>query len=356
MVCSNRLLTALWLCALSSLSAEPLPLTPRAHLNAETQAVHDRLLADDGWNVGLGSLVAQRPGERWPTLDYPHVLARWSELYPEVKPAWYEFELGDVGRGTYVRDWDSAKALAEAGGLPWFRIQLHNFAYPLGPRPEGTFQDRRGGLAPVLPGGAHHDEFMACMRQVAGEFKAFGRPCVFRFFHEMNGRWFWWGGQPEAYQRVWKLVFELFRSEGVDNVIWCWAPSSTTPGAVACYPGDGTVDLIGGSLYCDSPKLPDEVHAYYAEMAHLAPTKPLVITELGPLARTDFWQAAPNEFASLPHFRGALLWLARGWKAWGKDPERGSLIDETSPADQRKAFEAFRADPRVRWLGSGRPE
>lgn len=211
----------------------------------------------------------------------------------------------------------------------------------------GGMNDTSNGLDPVLPGGSAHTKFLAYMRQLAREIKDCDHPCVLRPFHEMNGRWFWWGGQAEKYNVLWRFVFDLFQKEGVQNVIWCWAPSADLPRGKDDYPGDAVVDIIGTSQYFDDSALPVTVVANLKDLATLASDKPLWLAELGPLARVDFWRGAPAEFARIPRLRGCNLWLARGWNVWGSKPDRGSLIDETAPDELRGAFLAFLKDKRT---------
>jgi mannan endo-1,4-beta-mannosidase len=184
------------------------------------------------------------------------------------------------------------------------------------------------------------------MTQLATEFRQFGRPCVFRPFHEMNGRWFWWGGQPDKLKNIWRFVFELFRREGVSNVIWCWAASDFTP-APDYYPGDDMVDIIGTDQYFDGARLPDSTRQRLAELAVIGKDKPFFLTEIGPLAREDFWKESAKDFETIPRMRGMMLWMARGWKAWGSEPSRGSFIDETSPREVMAAFQEFLANPKT---------
>ena len=352
-----------WL-ASPALATDAIPLTPRPHMNEATLQLYNRIRSADGLLLGLGELFAPpAPGQRFEP-RYEASLRRWQDLYGNVLPACYEFEMGEANRPQALREWDAARRFADRGGVVWLQLSLNNFSVPYGGRQArtvlGGMNDTRNGLAPVLPGGAAHDRFTAAMRQLAREIKAFDRPCVLRPFHEMNGRWFWWGGQPESYQKLWRFVFDLFRDEDVHNVIWCWAPSAETPGGPDYYPGDDLVDIIGTSQYFDSAGLPDAVRAGLEELSRLGPDKPIWLAELGPLARTDFWRQAPDEFARIPRLRGVNLWLARGWKAWGLDPDRGSLIDDRSTPDQRTAFADFLSDPRTltleRWTRSRPPE
>ncbi|MBM4085134.1 MAG: hypothetical protein FJ272_10130, partial [Planctomycetes bacterium] len=349
--------------ALQACGADEIPLTPRPHMDTATLKLYNRIRRADGLLLGLGELFAPPvPGQRWEPL-YANTMQRWQQLHGGVLPACYEFEMGEANRPRAIREWDEARRYADLGGIVWLQLSLNNFTVPLGGRRErmvvGGMNDRSNGLDPVLPGGSAHERFTAAMRQLAHEIKEFGRPCVLRPFHEMNGRWFWWGAQPDKYKTLWRFVFDLFGQEGVRNVIWCWAPSANTPRGPDYYPSDDMVDIIGTSQYFDDAALPKDVVAGLLELAKLGPDKPLWLAELGPLARVDFWRGAHADFARIPRLRGFNLWLARGWHAWGSQPDRGSLIDETSPPELKEAFTAFLKDKRTldlnRWtIGSPR--
>jgi len=343
----------------AGLAAAPpneIPLTPRPHMDKATLQLYNRIRSADGLLLGLGELFAPPvPRQRWEPL-YANSIQRWQQLYGGPLPACYEFEMGEANRPKAIREWEEAKRYADLGGIVWLQLSLNNFTVPFGGRRErmvvGGMNDRSNGLDPVLAGGSAHEKFTNAMRQLAREIKAFNRPCVLRPFHEMNGRWFWWGGQPEKYKILWRFVFDLFQQEGVHNVIWCWAPSASTPDGSNYYPGDDMADIIGTSQYFDDGGLPKNVVADLLQLAKLGPDKPLWLAELGPLARANFWRSAHADFARIPRLRGFNLWLARGWHVWGSKPDRGSLIDETSPTELREAFAAFLRDRRTLTLGT----
>jgi len=72
----------------------------------------------------------------------------------------------------------------------------------------------------------------------------------------MNGSWSDWnpdnsaqpaGETPATYVAMWQHVVNYFRSAGVTNVKWVWAPNvDGGDGSMAAYyPGDSYVDYVG---------------------------------------------------------------------------------------------------------------
>lgn len=74
-------------------------------------------------------------------------------------------------------------------------------------------------------------------------------PVLWRPFHEFDGAWFWWGkGGPEAFIKLWRLMYERFTNEhGLNNLIWVLGYSHEMH--EGWYPGDEYVDIIGGDAY-----------------------------------------------------------------------------------------------------------
>ena len=71
-------------------------------------------------------------------------------------------------------------------------------------------------------------------------------PVLWRPFHEAAGGWFWWGKDAASFKSLWIAMFNYFKTEGLDNLIWVW----TTEGNDAdCYPGDQYVDIVGRDVY-----------------------------------------------------------------------------------------------------------
>ena len=71
-------------------------------------------------------------------------------------------------------------------------------------------------------------------------------PVLWRPFHEAAGGWFWWGKDAVSFKSLWIAMFNYFKTEGLDNLIWVW----TTEGDDAdWYPGDQYVDIVGRDIY-----------------------------------------------------------------------------------------------------------
>lgn len=114
--------------------------------------------------------------------------------------------------------------------------------------------------------GGEYDIFLKDFAQAA---KAWGRPLIIRFAHEMNSRRYHWGtteadyglDSPKIYQNMFRHLVSIFRQEGADNVLWAFCPNaesipstSTDPHAgwnqaTAYYPGDAFVDILGMDGY-----------------------------------------------------------------------------------------------------------
>ena len=94
-----------------------------------------------------------------------------------------------------------------------------------------------------------HDKYI---RDWAKAAKAYGKPVVVRFAHEMNGTWFPWsicdknGNTPKAFIAAWRHIVNEFRSVGARNVKFLWSPYNTESGGYApFYPGNAHVDYVG---------------------------------------------------------------------------------------------------------------
>jgi beta-mannanase len=80
----------------------------------------------------------------------------------------------------------------------------------------------------------------------ATEIKAYGRPVILRFAHEMNGTWYPWdegvnGNKAGTYVKAWRHVTDVFDAKGATNVTWLWSPNVPWTGSTplaGLHPGD----------------------------------------------------------------------------------------------------------------------
>lgn len=93
-----------------------------------------------------------------------------------------------------------------------------------------------------------HDPYI---RQFAADAKAYGRPVLLRFAHEMEGHWFpwsvdWFDNSPARFVGAWRHIWRIFRDVGAKNVRFVWSPNVP---AQNVYPGDRYVDYVGFSAF-----------------------------------------------------------------------------------------------------------
>lgn len=147
----------------------------------------------------------------------------------------------------------------------------------------------------TIPAG-NHDTYI---KKWANDLKAYNKPVMLRFAHEMNGNWYPWseqvnGNAPGDYVAAWKHVVDTFRAEGATNVQWIWAPNVQQPGisTAALYPGSTYVDYTGVDGFNWGADRPwtgpdgwqnpwDVLDSSMVEIAGIAPDKSMIVTEIG---------------------------------------------------------------------------
>lgn len=105
-------------------------------------------------------------------------------------------------------------------------------------------------------------------------------PVIFRPYHEMNGGWFWWGGNALRFKALWLMTYNRYvNHHRLDNLLWAWNPDKPYPGVEDFYPGDATVDLLGTDIYPDPNRKETYPQEWYDRMKGLAGAKPLALSE-----------------------------------------------------------------------------
>lgn len=105
-------------------------------------------------------------------------------------------------------------------------------------------------------------------------------PVIFRPYHEMNGDWFWWGGEPERFKELWDMIYDRYvNHHKLNNLLWAWNPDKAEVGPVEKFAIEPSkFDLAGTDIYPRSgqPTFPVE---WYHRMMKLAGGKPLALSE-----------------------------------------------------------------------------
>lgn len=123
------------------------------------------------------------------------------------------------------------------------------------------------------------------------KLKDAGVPVLWRPFHEMNGNWFWWGGNPTYSPKLYKIMYDRYTNYwGLDNIIWVWNVDRPTNGEISqYYPGDQYVDVLSMDIYNR-----DFNYNYYQAMLNLCHGKPIAIGEVGELPPVNILWEQPK--------------------------------------------------------------
>ena len=105
--------------------------------------------------------------------------------------------------------------------------------------------------AAFTEGSQAHRDLLAAMDRAVPYLRRLmhmGVPVLWRPFHEMDGKWFWWGrGGAEGFVRLWRLMYERYtRVHGLNNLIWVLGFSDAPGDLKPWSPGDDCVDSLGG--------------------------------------------------------------------------------------------------------------
>jgi Glycosyl hydrolase family 26 len=164
-----------------------------------------------------------------------------------------------------------------AGGVPKSYAGLTSFAAATGVRPNvasyysGWFEPFQAsfaraaashGAVPLVqinPAGVtlaaiaagRYDSYL---ESYARAVRAYGRPVVLGFGHEMNGSWYSWGYRhtaPAVFVAAWRHIVTVFRTGRARNVTWIWTVNtielrgSRIPSPAAWWPGRSYVTWVG---------------------------------------------------------------------------------------------------------------
>ena len=216
-------------------------------------------------------------------------------------------------------------------------------ATALGALPLIQLNPRNVSLARIAAG--HYD---GLIRRYADSVKAFRCRIALSFGHEMNGWWYSWGmpqTRPATFIAAWRHIHDLFRREGVSNVIWSWDPShmyQDYPGKVATpasewYPGDAYVDWVGIDGYLRPGQTFDDIFHSQLHFIRNVTSKPVYIAETGVAVGPEQKAQIAQLFAGVrsDHLTGLVWFDLDGKEPWRLEGRPAAL------AAYRKAVARF---------------
>jgi hypothetical protein len=124
-----------------------------------------------------------------------------------------------------------------------------------------AWQPAPGTVASILPGGEKHGLYLSWLDKIASFMSSLTGssgeliPVIFRPFHEINGSWFWWGGNnasPLEIKQLYQLTESYLRDKkNVHNLLYAYNTDrfSTKEDWLLRYPGDEWVDIGGFDIY-----------------------------------------------------------------------------------------------------------
>lgn len=177
------------------------------------------------------------------------------------------------------------------------------------------------------------DEDLALMASLLKEFQEAGIPVIWRPLHEASGNtasgqsaWFWWGADgAETYVKLWRKMFDYFKAQGLNNLIWVWTTQTgygydAKKGILSdadWYPGDEYVDFIGRDEYT---RTVEESAAEFEAIRSAFPKKMVTLSECGSVAKLS------DQIAE-----GALWSWAMPW--YDYDADQAKSLDKHQHAD-----------------------
>lgn len=179
-------------------------------------------------------------------------------------PAVYGFELGRLELDHRVNidsvPFDSMRnyirTIYDRGGVITLSWHLNN---PL--TGKTAWDPAPGTVASILPGGEKNDLYKSWLDKVANfiltlkDKNGVPIPVILRLFHELNGNWFWWGGDhctPEQFKELWHFTVSYLRdTRNIHQCLYAYNTDrfSSKEDYLLKYPGNEWVDVLGFDIY-----------------------------------------------------------------------------------------------------------
>jgi mannan endo-1,4-beta-mannosidase len=273
----------------------PAPVNP--HASPEARALLAYLDSISGTATITGQHNYPNDGSRWTDLAYD-LTGKYPGLYGED----FGFSAGDdkdsvLSRPAMIEEVKRQYKNGSVIALTWHEVR------PTDDEPV-TFHDSvQGHLTDyewqqlLTPGTPLYNRWCAQVDVVAGYLRQLRDahvPVLYRPYHEMTGKWFWWGGRPgkDGSAALYRQLYDRFVNvHHLDNLVWVWnvnAPSPDLPPMADYYPGAQFADVVTMDVYGEFKQ------EYYTSMLALADGKPIALAEVGGLPSPDVLNRQPR--------------------------------------------------------------
>ena len=311
-----------------SFTTQGLEKTPVNTLTAEAQKVYDFLqetyeqktisgmMANVAWNVEESEQVYQWTG-KYPALncfDYIH-------LQSSAEDSWINY--GDI---TPVSQWWDNGGLVAA--MWHWNVPASNGSGELTTYIDQTSFDIDNVF---VEGTWEYQTVNTDLEKIVGYLKLLkdaNIPVIWRPLHEAAGGWFWWGKNADSFKKLWIKMFDYFKAQGLNNLIWVW---TTETGDSDWYPGDEYVDIVGRDLYGNdaadcAAQYQIVVSEYGSKMVTLSECGAYIDTnsELGLLS--EQWDAGARWLWFMPWYDNDGAALSHADREWWLDAMSQSYV------------------------------
>ncbi len=278
--------------------------TPNAEpVNPDATPAARALLHDLDTVTGRATISSQH--------NYPNTVSQYSDRvydltgkYPGIFGQDFGFSGGDdkdsaLGRPSMIREVIRQYRNGAVIALTWHSVR------PTDDEPV-TFHDSvQGHLTDwewhqlLTPGTDLNTRWCRQVDHIAGYLKELqdaGVPVLFRPYHEMNGKWFWWGGRPgpDGSAALYRQIYDRYvHIHHLNNLVWVWnvnSPSASAGPVADFFPGPAYADVLTMDIY--EPFRQE----FYDQMVALADPlhKPIALAEIGTLPTLTTLAAQPR--------------------------------------------------------------
>ncbi|WP_372745235.1 glycoside hydrolase family 26 protein [Lutibacter sp.] len=226
------------------------------------QQLYKKLVAISKKGIAIGHQDDTSYGLGWNHKNNPKITKSDVEIVTGDFPAVFGFDLGwieiDKPYNLDTVPFQSMKKLIidahKKGGIITISWHANN------PVSGGSSWDKTSAVSQIIKGGIEREKYEVWVSKVAAFIKDLKYqnkpiPIIFRPFHEMNGSWFWWGGEnckPEDYKILWRETVDLLKNKHkIHSLLYAFSPNKLGKNDqyLDYYPGDEYVDILGMDIY-----------------------------------------------------------------------------------------------------------